>query len=223
VSNSPNFQKSRTSRRLTPPPAQRALWQAPSAWVLGLLVLATVVTIAITAGGSDSDETRPQTAFAEIIGDALPPLSEPDPAIGRSFPLISAQTLGGDRVTLGNDDIARVFGFFAHWCSHCPAEVPRITSWLQNNELPADVEIVAISTGVESTASNYPPSAWFEREGWPAQVLLDSDSATLASALVLPGYPYWIAVDAEGTLLNRVSGELTSDQFGALVDVAAGA
>lgn len=207
------------SRPTTPPPTP--LWKSPMVWVGALLGLALIVALAVSAVGGDdepAESTGLESAPAEVLGAALVPFDTPDAAIGTQAPDIVASTVDGDRVSLTADGTARLYGFFAHWCPHCQAELPRTVAWLQNNELPDGVEIVAVSTSVDSSAPNYPPSAWFTREGWPATLLVDSPELALANGYGLTSFPYWVAVDGDGTVVARMAGEIGEAQLAALVD-----
>lgn len=224
MSNRPNTKR---TRRATAPTRQHAeepkpWWQSPVVWVVGLVAVAVVVAIAVAATGGDSSDDQAaggstETAFAEIIDPPLPPFNAPDPAVGTLAPRFTAQELGGERQTVGSDGTARLIGFFAHWCPHCQREVPTVTSWLATDPLPAGVELVAISTSVDQTADNYPPSAWFARENWPAPVYIDDVESPIATGYGLTGFPFWVAVDAEGTVVARTSGETTVEQLDELV------
>ncbi len=192
-------------------------------WVIGLILVAGVVFVALAATSRDgADDGVAQTSAAETTGDALPtlPLDGEDPAFGTAAPSISAQTLDGAQVTLEADGTARVYGFFAHWCPHCQAELPRTAEWLNTNTLPSGVEVVAISTAVDSSRDNYPPSAWFEEEAWPATVLLDSEDSTIAQGFGLTGFPFWVAVDSDGNVVGRISGEIDIPRFEELIAAA---
>jgi thiol-disulfide isomerase/thioredoxin len=186
-------------------------------------VIAAALSIGLTVGGDDSPAIATETSFAEAIGDPLilfdhqrmPTVG--DPSEGSPAPRVSAQTLSGERVQLGGDGVARLYGFFAHWCPHCRAELPRTVEWLADNEIPNGVEFTVISTGVDSTAPNYPPSEWFEREGFPLDVVLDSQTDTLNNAFGLSSFPFWVAVDADGNVAKRAAGELTEAEFEALL------
>ncbi len=218
MSNRPNYRRTARARATVPARRRPKVWQSPVAWVLGLVTIAAVVTVVLSVGGGDDAEPgRAETAFAEILGPPLAPFAALDTAVGQPVPTIAAQTLDGDRVRIDSDGTARLYGFFAHWCPHCQAELPRITAWLGENQLPTGVEVVAISTSVDPAATNYPPSAWFDREGWPAPVILDDDQSSLASGFGLTGFPFWVAADADGTVVARSSGELTTAQFDALL------
>lgn len=215
MSNKPNLKKSRPA--VAPSQPTKLWWQSPIVWIVGLVVLAAAVAIGVTAQSGDTPLTA-ETAFTEALGTPLPPFETPDPAIGMEVPLISAQTLAGERVQLKGDGTARLFGFFAHWCPHCQAELPVTARWLEDNEVPEGVEVVAVSTSVDASAANYPPSDWFAREEWPATVLLDSEESTIATAYGLTAFPYWVAVDADGLVVARAAGSLSEGDFESLLN-----
>jgi thiol-disulfide isomerase/thioredoxin len=102
--------------------------------------------------------------------------------------------------------------FVAHWCPHCQVEVPVVQQWVDDGGLPDGVDLVAVSTAIDSRRPNYPPGAWLEREGWTAPVLVDGNDAG-ARAAGLSAYPFFVGVDADGEVVGRVSGELTADQL----------
>jgi len=166
---------------------------------------------------SDSEEFW-ETGPVEILGDPIPVNAE----IGAAAPAFKAQpNNSGDPIMVDPaDGTVRLIGFFAHWCPHCQREVPRVSQWLAENGLPEEIEIIAISTAVREGAPNYPPSEWLVNENWPTQVIVDSEESELATAYGLGGFPYWILVDATGTVIHQSSGELTEEQFGYLVDLA---
>ena len=167
---------------------------------------------------SSTVQERFETGTVEIIGEALPP----DESVGHIAPGFKAQlNTSGEMVEIQPDDgTIRLIGFFAHWCPHCQREVPRVAQWLNENDLPNGVEVIAISTSVREGTPNYPPSEWFEAENWPTQVLVDSPEKTIAEAYGLTGFPFWVLVDGEGVVVHRSSGELTEEQFSYLVYLA---
>ena len=154
----------------------------------------------------------------EILGDPIPIDSE----IGYPAPSFTAQLNDGSGlVTIDPaDGTVRLIGFFAHWCPHCQREVPRVSKWLEDNGVPSEIEILAVSTAVREGTPNYPPSEWFINERWPTDIFVDNQDNDLAAAYGLAGFPYWVLVDATGRTVHRSSGELTEEQFGYLVELA---
>jgi len=77
------------------------------------------------------------------------------------------------------------------------------------------VKVKAVATGTNPDADNYPPSAWLHRSGvdWPFPVMADSASGTAGKAYGLTGYPYFVLVNADGTVAGRGSGELPVEQI----------
>ena len=116
---------------------------------------------------------------------------------------------------------AHVVVFLAHWCPHCQAEVPRIVVLARSGQIP--VPLIGVVTGTDSSAPNYPPSAWLARVGWPYPVLVDTKTYTAATAYGLPGYPFLVFIDAQGKVAGRLSGEVTpSDLTKLFAALAAG-
>ena len=159
-----------------------------------------------------------ETGEVVILGDPIPV----DPEIGYLAPSFKAQLNdGSEPVTIDPaDGTVRLIGFFAHWCPHCQREVPRVAKWLEENGVPTEIEILAISTAVREGTPNYPPSEWFLKERWPTDILVDNEDNALAAAYGLAGFPYWVLIDATGRIAFRSSGELTEEQFGYLVELA---
>tara|TARA_Y100001958_G_scaffold24150_1_gene15063 strand:- start:2644 stop:3411 length:768 start_codon:yes stop_codon:yes gene_type:complete len=153
-----------------------------------------------------------------ILDDPIPVDSE----IGYLAPSFKAQlNTGSGLVTVDPaDGTVRLIGFFAHWCPHCQREVPRVSKWLEENGVPTEIEILAVSTAVREGTPNYPPSEWFIKERWPTDIYVDNQDNDLAAAYGLAGFPYWVLVDAAGRVVHRSSGELTEEQFGSLISLA---
>lgn len=188
-------------------------------WVVGAaIVIAGVVAVALSAGGGGSSgsgsgggTTSGQVEIASTVavsGTPLPTLTDStnDPAVGKTAPTLTGVTFKGSPVTIGNTGQAHLVIMVAHWCPHCQAEVPRIVSLAKAGQVP--VPIVTVATGTDSSAPNYPPSAWLAREGWPYPVLVDSKTETAATAYGLPGYPFLVFVNAQGQVVGRLSGEI---------------
>jgi cytochrome c biogenesis protein CcmG/thiol:disulfide interchange protein DsbE len=209
----------------------------------GLVIIAIVVALVVSSGGDDdetsdgasesvADDGEGSVAGTEVGPVALlgDPLSEfggdtnNDDAVGSAAPGFEATTFTGDSVTVDPaDGTGRMIGFFAHWCPHCQREVPTVVEWIDGGGLPEGVEVVAVSTAVDSGAPNYPPSEWFAREGFEELTLMDDEVSSLATGYGLAGFPYWVIVDSGGNVVARTSGEQTPEQLDALAALAAGA
>lgn len=85
-----------------------------------------------------------------------------------------------------------------------------------------DVRLVAVATGTNKQAPNYPPVAWLEREAWTGEVILDDKEASAARAYGLSGYPFLVAIDANGKVVGRTSGELPREDLVKFAKLAAG-
>ena len=229
MSNRPKPQKSRSGSR---PSGGRS--DAGSNPLLKWLVVGVIALVAVAVGvaflASRDAEQRAQdsgvlqVADVSIEGAPLPSFDgqEPDPAMERAAPAFAATTFDGVEVSvLPGDGTAKVIGFYAHWCPHCQRELPRLADWLAANELPAGVEVIAVSTAVDPGRGNYPPSAWFEEEQWPAVAVRDSESNEIGNAYGLRGFPYMVGVDADGRVVARVSGELSDAAWEFLLQLVA--
>jgi cytochrome c biogenesis protein CcmG/thiol:disulfide interchange protein DsbE len=204
-----------------------ALWLG-----IGVVVLVlALVAIIVSQGGDDGDDSSDGSSTTAAVpveldpgsAPALPvydPGAEPDPAVGETIPTVTGTDFAGDEITLGPDGTAQVILFVAHWCPHCQKEIPLLQGHLDDNPMPDDVELVTVSTSVQPGAENYPPEAWLEDEGWTAPVLADDEGSTAAQAYGLSSFPYFVVVDADGTVVMRASGELSTDEFDAAVDAA---
>ncbi|GIR37926.1 MAG: hypothetical protein CM15mP49_33110 [Actinomycetota bacterium] len=144
------------------------------------------------------DENKVQSPLERevtILGDPIPV----DPEIGYLAPSFKAQLNTGSECHIDPaDGTVRLIGFFAHWCPHCQREVPRVSKWLEENGVPTEIEILAVSTAVREGTPNYPPSEWFTKERWPTDIFVDNQDNDLAAAYGLAGFPYWVLVDATG-------------------------
>jgi len=200
-------------------------------WIGALVVVIVlgVIAVAVARGGSDDDATGQVGTVdtsASVGGTgALPPYddSSEDPAVGSTIPTVTGTTFSGDDLTIGPDGTAKVMLFVAHWCPHCQREIPRIKEHLDSNPLPDGVELLTVSTSVKPGAENYPPQDWLEAEEWSAPVVADDEANSIASTYGLSGFPFFVVVDADGKVVQRMSGELSTEQFDAAVAAAQGA
>jgi cytochrome c biogenesis protein CcmG, thiol:disulfide interchange protein DsbE len=208
------------------PPSRRPL--VVVALVAAVVVVALAVAL-IAGAGDDGDDTTAgdgtatgTTAVANdtpatVAGAALAPLPEAgdDPAVGTAMPTLSGRALDGTDLTIPATGRPTMMMFVAHWCPHCQAEVPVVQAWVDGGGLPDGVDLVTVSTAADDRRPNYPPADWLAAEGWTAPVLVDGDNAA-AEAAGLTAYPFFVAVDGDGEVVERTSGELTAAQLDAI-------
>ena len=206
------------------------LWVALAAVVL----VAGIVAIGVSRSSSSSTggQASPSggtvvpsgdltTGTVETQGAALPPAgSGSDAAVGATIPTVTGEQFDGSTVVIRPDGKPQVILAVAHWCPHCQAEVPRIQQWLDDNSMPSDVEIVAIATSNDATRVNYPAGDWLRSEAWSVPTLVDDEANTAAQALGVTGFPGFIVVGADGKVVQRASGEITTEQWEGLLEAA---
>lgn len=186
--------------------------------IIGIVLLGVAAIIATRSSERPAEDQA--TATVGIDGDPLPALPADDgedPAIGKVPPVLAGTSLTGERLTIDPTEPMAVL-FLAHWCPHCQAEVRDLVAWLEDNELPSDVRLVAVSTLVERTRGNYPPEAWLEGEQWPFETLEDDAASSAADSWGLRGTPYWVFLDADGRVAGRASGVLGPQELAARME-----
>ncbi len=194
---------------------------------LFVIVILAIVAIISTSGGDDEDNTDVrvlESQAVKVTGASLQPKPESgdDPAVGSQIPTIEGKTFTSEPVTISpSDGRAKVVFVVAHWCPHCRKEVPLLSDWISANKSKYPVDYYALSSSVQPTGANYPPSRWLEDEKFPAITIADDRNNTGATALGLGGFPYMIFVDKKGNIVSRTSGEIPMDQFETFVKAAA--
>jgi thiol-disulfide isomerase/thioredoxin len=197
-------------------------------WLLPGLVVAVIAVAAVLAvvlpgsgprGGSSSlpPGTSGSSAASRAAASAVPAISGPqlpefqnqdgDPAVGLPAPEIAGQDFAGKPVRIAHDGRPKAIVFLAHWCPHCQAEVPLIEAWVKAGGVPSGADLISVATSIDPTRPNYPPDAWFQREGWTVPVIADPTNS-VAEAYGLPVFPYWVFVGADGNVRARTAGEL---------------
>ena len=188
----------------------------PIALVAGIvLAVGLVAVIVVTVGTGGDDDSPLEVGTPTVTGEALAPFSPSgsDPAVGLPIPEVAGADFEGSAVNITRDGRAKVILFLAHWCSVCQQEVPLIVDWLPGANLPDDVDLYTVSTGVDRTRPNYPPSEWLAGEGWTLPVVLDDKARSVAQAFGLGAYPYWVFVDADGEVAERGQGGMNTDDL----------
>jgi cytochrome c biogenesis protein CcmG/thiol:disulfide interchange protein DsbE len=193
---------------------------------IGALVIAAAALAAVAltptarpapSPGASSSSTAAATS-SPAVGAALPAYAAgpDDPAVGRPIPEVDGATFDGTPLTIKADGKPKLIVFLAHWCPHCQREVPVVQAWIDANGMPAGVELISVVTAIDPNRPNYPPDAWLARERWQVPVIVDADNQ-IATVYGLTAFPYWVAVGVDGTVAQRLTGELTPEQIEALV------
>jgi cytochrome c biogenesis protein CcmG/thiol:disulfide interchange protein DsbE len=188
-----------------------------------VVVIAVVVAVVASGGGDDSSAkaTTFETHKVTVDGTSLPDYDaakSPDPGVGKTIPTLEGvSVLDGKPVTVKPTGKPQMVVFVAHWCPHCQAEVPKLVELAKQGVFDG-VDVTAVATGTNSGYPNYPPSAWLESVKWPFPALADSPQYTAATAYGLSAYPYFVLVNAGGTVAARGSGEVPPDQIKANIE-----
>ncbi len=182
--------------------------------------LAALALLATACGGGSSGQTyEPNT---EVFGSALPEFERLAPgavdvATGQDAPFFTGtDMLTGESLTSQTDNAPLILGFYAHWCPNCQREIPNVSNWLKDNDLPEGVEFLGVSTFENQSRGNHPPARWLRDEDWPLPILADQNGE-VAEAYGVSGVPFHVAVTADGKIAGRVSGEIGPE---GLVDIA---
>jgi thiol-disulfide isomerase/thioredoxin len=209
---------------MTTPTAPRSRAATLPVLVLAAVVVAALAALVVTLINDDeSAATNFDADVAAVDGSALAvlPADGDDPALRQQAPVVEGHDLTGKEVAAPVDGEPTVVLFLAHWCPHCQREVPVVQDYVDAGHVPEGANLVAVATAMDPARPNYPPSSWLEREGWTPPVLADGDGSA-AGAYGLSAFPYWVAVDADGRIVERVTGELSPRQIDRLF-AAAGA
>jgi len=190
--------------------------------LVGAVALALVAALTLGGGEQVGDRDGLETGPVAVVGEPLPTFEETtgDAAVGLPVPGFDATTFDGRTVKVRpGDGTGYVIAFFAHWCSHCQAEVPKLVGWIDRDGIPSGVEVVAVSTAVYLDRGNL-PRAWFATEGWRELVLRDSDGSEVAEAYGLRSFPYFVVVGTDGRVRARIGGGLSSDGWAYVLNQA---
>jgi thiol-disulfide isomerase/thioredoxin len=193
-----------------------AIWVALGAIVLVALLLAIVLS---------SSESSKDLTIGEVdaTGTVLPTYdaqAASDPAVGRTAPELTGLTFGNEPIEIANDGVPKVVIFLAHWCGVCQQEVPDLVAWSDGGGDVDGVDVYGVATAIDSTRGNYPPGAWLGTEGWPWPTMVDNADNLAATSYGLAAFPYFVAIDAEGNVVERLTGKVDATGFEALLRAA---
>ena len=164
----------------------------------------------------------------EVRGDSLPGYVEPpiedDAALGEQAPVVIGLDFDDQPVRIDPvEDGPTMVVFLAHWCPHCNDEVPMINEMRDAGQFPDELNIVAVSTGIDPAAPNWPPGEWLEHLDWTYPVIADGvdfDRQVLIAqdAFGIRGYPFIVLLDDDGTVAARWSGASEADELSGLIE-----
>jgi cytochrome c biogenesis protein CcmG/thiol:disulfide interchange protein DsbE len=178
---------------------------------------ALVVLLLVAAVVFGDEEAGAEYGDPVITGTALtlyPSTESVDfTAAGQIAPDVAGSDYAGNAVSITNDGRAKGIVFLAHWCPHCQEEVPRVQEWLNSGGGVDGVDLYSVSTAANSGQSNYPASSWLANEGWTIPVIVDDQDGSVHSAYGAGGFPYWVFLNADGTVAVRTAGQLTIVQL----------
>ena len=217
--------RSRGMPRRTAQPARR---RNRTRWILiggGVAVvgLAAIVAMILTLGSGVVAEpaAEPLVISGQTLADL--PVDGADPAVGATLPSLTGTDMGGQPMEIGPAGGARMIVILAHWCPHCMAELPTLVDMIDSGDIPAGVSVVGLSTGISELRPNYPPSAWFDREGWQQPTLIDDAESNGLHALGMSRFPGFVFVDPQGRVTMRMTGEVEPQVLIQAMEMAAGA
>jgi len=190
--------------------------------IVGAIVL--VVGFAVAIGVSLVDEpldgNLPE-GETTVSGEVLPEYAgenDINVSVGLEAPTFSGPNQNSEIISLEKNGKSKILLFLAHWCPHCQAEVPVVQEYINTFDLPPDVELIGILTSIDRARDNYPPHDWLVKEGWTETQIYDLDRE-IGTSYGLNAFPYWVTLDKDLKVVNRVTGKLTADQITVLINV----
>jgi thiol-disulfide isomerase/thioredoxin len=186
----------------------------------GVVGLALVVLLAVAIAGEEPVDASIGYGDPVVTGDPLPifdPAAAADPVVGLTAPSAVGADWEDNEVKIEADGRAKIVVFLAHWCPHCQAEVPVVQTWLDEGNLPDDVDMYSVVTSTDRLRPNWPPQDWLEEEGWTVPALMDNEIGTVAVNYGMSGTPFYVVLDGDNNVIRRASGEIGTAGLNVLV------
>lgn len=145
---------------------------------------------------------------------AFDPTASTDPAVGMPAPIVDGIDYEGNAASIHPTEGPQLVTFQAHWCPHCAANIRNVIEWMANGTIPLWLPVTLVSTAESPTGANYPADKWLQELGWTGRVMRDSNegnrvAGVAAQAYGANGYPFFVVIGVDGTVLARTEGELT--------------
>lgn len=173
--------------------------------------------------GESEPQALQQNSTITVDGDPLEPYDElvEDPTVGSAAPVVSGESFDGTPITIGGPtENPTMIVFLAHWCPHCNDEIPELIALDEAGELPEGLDVIGVSTAVDPSADNYPPSEWIDEKGWPWPTMADDADLTAIIAMGGTSFPFTVVLDEDGNVLARKAGTSSADEITAFLDDA---
>jgi cytochrome c biogenesis protein CcmG, thiol:disulfide interchange protein DsbE len=199
--------------------------------VVGLVAVAVVAFVGVVAvlsanEGADLPSLAEFAGTVAVAGEPVPPLGEDgtDPVAGQvDAPVLTVQDLAGGERVLGAPGQAQVLVFLAHWCPVCDQELPVLRRVIERGDVPADVELVLVTTGLDPSRPNWSPDRWLADAGLGGVLTVRDDTVGRAfTTYGLRAYPAWAAIDSDGVVVARRQGLLPEPSIVELFGLVSG-
>jgi len=180
--------------------------------VVGIIVVLAVIAIVFAGNTEPGNEYGDPQVSGQL--SLMPPDTRVDTTANSEVsPTVIGQDFDGNEVRIENDGRAKAIVLLAHWCGFCQNEVPTVQAWLDSGGGVEGVDMYSIATAMDSNRDNFPPSAWFDREGWTVPVIRDDSNNSVHTAYGSGGFPFWVFVNSDGTVAFRLAGATTIDEL----------
>lgn len=220
-------------------------------WVIPMIVLALVAGLGVglavgmlIGGGNDSGQAATTTAgtittsgptttavfepseaygaAVTVAGGALPPFNSEaaDTAVGLPMPELAGTDFAGNPLAVEADGRAKLLVGLAHWCPYCNNEVPILNDWYAGG-IPDGVDVIVMHVFADPAKPHFPPATWVEELELALPLIADDESRTLVRTLGIPAVPFWLLVSADGTVMERGTGQVGADVLDGIVEALA--
>lgn len=168
-------------------------------WIGFAALVAVLVAVAVlTSGGSGEPSPTGAVSIARSSGPML--------QAGDAVPDFSAPSLDGAGDVKWADFVGEptVLAVWAPWCSHCQAELPRLSAAIEGH--PA-VQLVTITTAIGDNPGPS-PQGYLDSKGLDFVVAVDDEDKTLMQGLGVTSFPTVYFVGSDGNVVRAEQGEI---------------
>jgi len=150
------------------------------------VLFATIATILMTATMAFGQDQLPEVELKDIDGNEV------------------------NIADLASNGKITVLNFWATWCIPCKKELNNIAEMYEDWQEMYDMELVAVSIDDAKTKARV--KSYVNGQAWEYLVLLD-DNQSLKRALNFQEVPFTLLIDAEGNIVERMTGYEEGHEF----------